>query len=305
MRRSRLITRLRPDETIYSALARVWCYLGSPQPKLMNEALFDAPLPVIDSDLPVGLEAIVASGVFGQLDVTDALHERTLFPYYAHYVDPPRADVGAEAMFSVGRWPHAELRSWSGLVPPVDHLRFCPRCCEEMLVDHPDQWWRRAHQLPSVLVCPDHGEPLRESTVSRQARSSDYIPAAPETCPGDAAAVVASLNSRERGDLLALARASDMLLDREYEQHPDDRRMEYLRRLERLGLLNRAGMADLGKVARALDGWWGSTLRLWPGLLRDGRCRQRWLGALLWGEHGSPPLHHLLLEQMLDGRGLS
>lgn len=301
---SRLLTRLRPDETLYSAAARLCGYLGSPHARLMNEALFEASLPVIDSDLPVGLHAVVGSGVFGRGDVADALHEWTLFPYYAHYVAPLRADVGAEAMFSLGRWPHGVLRSWSAAVPPIDRLRFCPRCCQEMLTDHPDLWWRRAHQLPSVLVCPDHGEPLRESPVSRGARSSAYLPATAEMCPGDAAAVVVDINPREQSDLLALARASEILLDRECDQHPDDRRMEYLRRLDRLGLLNRAGMADLGKVARALDGWWGTTLRFWPGLQQDGRCRQRWLGALLWGEHGSPPLHHLLLERMLDGRGV-
>lgn len=67
-----------------------------------------------------------------------------------------------------------------------------------------------------------------------------------------------------------------------------------------LSLLNRKGEADLGKVAKAIDGYWGDSLDFWPGLRKDGRCEQRWLGALLWGEHRSPPLHHILLEGLLN-----
>lgn len=92
------------------------------------------------------------------------------------------------------------------------------------------------------------------------------------------------------------------LLDTRCDAHPDDRRIRYLAALKRLGLLNRVGEAKLGAVAKAMDGYWGRTLDLWPGLAGNGRCAQGWLGTLLLGGRDSPPLHHLLLDGMLSGR---
>lgn len=103
-----------------------------------------------------------------------------------------------------------------------------------------------------------------------------------------------------RADLLALARAGDDLLDLSCDTHPDDRRELYLQRLGRLGMLNRLGEAKLPAVAGVMDARWSAVLGHWPGLARDGRCVQGWLGALLMGRHGSPPLHHLLLEGALN-----
>ena len=73
-------------------------------------------------------------------------------------------------------------------------------------------------------------------------------------------------------------------------------------RLDRLSLLNRAAEAKLPALAMAMDQYWGNTLALWPRLMSNGRCAQKWLGTLLLGEHDSPPLHHLLLEGMLVAR---
>ncbi|MFX8335603.1 TniQ family protein, partial [Acinetobacter baumannii] len=37
------------------------------------------------------------------------------------------------------------------------HLRFCTDCRLEMTTQVGETWWRRSHQLPGVLMCPDHG----------------------------------------------------------------------------------------------------------------------------------------------------
>jgi len=65
-------------------------------------------------------------------------------------------------------------------------------------------------------------------------------------------------------------------------------------------MINKAGEAKLSTIAAAMDRRWGSLLSLWPDLSDNGRCSQSWLGALLMGEHGSPVLHYLLLEGMLE-----
>lgn len=111
--------------------------------------------------------------------------------------------------------------------------------------------------------------------VHRRTRRKAYALATNEACHIDAPAVVDGADYREMDDLIRLARASAALLDARCAVHPDDRREDNLRRLKRLGMLNRAGEANLYKVAKAMDGRYGSTLLLWPDLISNGRCGQR------------------------------
>jgi hypothetical protein len=295
------ITTPRYDETLYSTMARASRYLGSPRPRLLHEALFGADLPVFD-DLPVGLNRVIAADIFGPAKFDDAVHGWTLFPYYSHYVLPSRAVAAVQAMAGVGQWPHEALRSWTSAAEPPLSLRFCLSCREDMREQYPDLWWRRAHQLPSALVCPDHGEMLRETGVLRDERRRRYVPATLDLCDFGRPQIREGLEPRVTNDLVALARMSAALLGRQRDSHPDNRRDSYLSRLERLDLLNRAAEAKLPALAMALDQFWGNTLDLWPRLRSNGRCAQKWLGTLLRGEHESPPLHHLLLEGMLAAR---
>ena len=298
----RALGQLRHDELLYSAMARISTYLGSPPRGRLHGALFDVEVPVFDSDLPVGLGAVVRSGLFGPADLQGAADEWTLFRYYTHYVAPARAKAVLSAMAGRGRWPFEPLGGPSPTLPPVDRLRFCLECREDMLERHSDLWWRRTHQLPSTMVCPDHGSALRLSSVTRERRRAGYEPSTLGVCPSDAPVQAGRQEPRVMRDLLVIARASDGLLDADGGEHPEDRRMRYLVGLDRLRFLNRAGEANLHGVARAMDGYWGTTLDVWPGLRSARQCEQRWLGELLLSARDSPPLHHLLLELMLVGR---
>ncbi|QCB43627.1 hypothetical protein E5673_16475 [Sphingomonas sp. PAMC26645] len=293
-----VLTRPRADETLYSVMARASRYLGSPRPRLLHVALFGADLPVFD-DLPVGLDRVTASGVFGSCDDGEATREWTLFPYYAHYAGPGLARVAARAMAGEGRRPQEILGGQWFTVPPPGRPRFCSACCAAMLARNDDLWWRRVHQLPSVMVCPDHGVPLRLSTLEPADRRKRYIAASPGICPPDTTPVFEGREPWVMATLLELARQSESVLNDCGATHPDDRREVYLQALDGLGLLNRIGEANLPGIAKAMDARWGGSLDLWPRLRRDGRCEQGWLATLLTGEHVGPPLHHLLLEGLL------
>ena len=298
---SALVVGVRRDETLYSALARAGRLLGGPKRGALQAALFGADVPVFD-DMPVGLDRIAASRVFGDVCVLEVVREWTLFPYYAHYAPPARARAVVGVMAGDGGWPHDVLASWTAATPPPDRFRFCVTCCSEMATVADGRWWRRVHQLPSALVCPDHAEVLRESTLDRKTRRRAYVAASHAICPVDAPCVVEVEDVRVLSDLVQLARQSDLLLNGWDEVHPDDRRTGYLDGLHRLGLVNRLGEANLPGLAVAMDGYWGSTLDLWPRLRNNGRCEQGWLHALLMREDRSPPLHHLLLEGLLGAR---
>ena len=293
---SRLLTRPRYDETLYSALARASIYLGSPPRSRLHDALFGVDISIFD-DLPVGIGRVVSCGAFGPADVDGAIHEWTMFPYYAQFTPIDRSREAARRMEGEGQWPHEALGC--GTAAPT-RLRFCRSCRVDMLAQHDDAWWRRTHQLPSTLVCPEHGETLMQSMVTRERHRTSYVTPTADECPEGAAAVAIFDGGVALDDLLALARVGDVLLDERCETHPDDRREAYLQRLGRLGMLNRVGEAKLPSVSDLVDARWYRVLGRWPGLARNGRCVQGWLGTLLMGGHGSPPLHHLLLEGALE-----
>jgi hypothetical protein len=195
---------------------------------------------------------------------------------------------------------HQKLGSWGGTVPPPVGLRFCLECQEEMIAEEGHLWWRRGHQMPSALVCPDHGTILREVPASQNRGDDRYVPASFTICDARADRVIEQVAPHVMSDLKGLARASDLLLDDYRQVHPDDRREYYLQELDTAGMLNKAGEANLFQIAQAMTRYWGDTLRIWPGLQANGECSQRWLGALLWGGESSPPLHHLLLSGLLE-----
>lgn len=298
---SRALVRPRYDETLYSMAARLSVYLGVPTAGDLHRAVFVGDMPVFDGALPAGIGRVVDAGVFGPADVAGAIREWTLFPYHAAFVEPARLAATERAMGGLGEWPQGALGGWPGSVPVPNVLRFCLECREDMLSRHADLWWRRSHQLPGVMMCPDHGTRLSRSSVDG-ARSSRYVAADLACCPTSAPPVVCRQEPRVERDLLTISQMSDALLDREPHGCLDDDRESYLRRLARLRLLNRRGEADLHGIALAMDRCWGSTMGMWSGLTRGGRCAEGWLGQMLWSGRASPPLHHVLLRGMLDSR---
>jgi len=292
------VTPLRRDETLYSAAARLSRYVGAKGRMALQLAFFGEDGAVFD-EMPTGLARIVDSGAFPRIALEDAVREWTLFPYYSHYAEPRRRRETEAVMAGDGGWPHKELGSWTWAAPPPNLLRFCPECQVDMLDAHGEVWWRRTHQLPSTLVCARHGVMLRASTVDRAKRRRAYVAASPETCPADAPSVAEEADPRVLNDLLRLAGEGDVLLNDRDDIHPDERRESYLEGLAALDQLNRLGEAKLPGIAEAMRRYWGTTLDHWPTLRRGDAVEQGWLHRLLVGEHGSPPLHHMLLEGWL------
>lgn len=65
-------------------------------------------------------------------------------------------------------------------------FRFCPDCNEEDERNYGEIYWHRIHQTTGVLVCPYHGVPLHNSTVSFQSYNRhEYHASSPENCPTD------------------------------------------------------------------------------------------------------------------------
>src|SRR5574343_1815133 len=154
------------DELLYSLLARYHRHVGSSSPKQTLDDLFGCRGVIARLDLQgsLGLLSTHLPPGWGMGPERLAV-DYTLFPYYLAFQP---ADVRKRVLRALIGGSLAGLHLLLGLAPAasrVRQLRFCPECVLEMERTHGEPYWRRTHQLPGVLLCPDHGVILRSSAI--------------------------------------------------------------------------------------------------------------------------------------------
>ena len=188
-----------PGELLYSVLARYHRHMGAPSPIQSTEAVFGRRLIVASIDLPGYVQALSGRLPPGFGWTADRMiDELTLLPYYTGFQPEGvsrRARIAMKSGQTDGLFVRLGMAAFR--VGRVTRLRFCPECLREMQARYGETYWRRDHQLPGVLVCPEHGCPLRASGVSTTAWSRHvFVPADRMACPWNAPALMSSRNER-------------------------------------------------------------------------------------------------------------
>lgn len=296
---------IHPKELFYSVLARYHRHMGAPSPIQSMEALFGRRLVVASVDLPGDLQALADRLPVGFGWTAERfIDELTLMPYYTAFQPA-----------SVRRWARqAMLRGeTNGLLVRlgiaafragrVTRLRFCASCMQQMRLQHGEYYWRRDHQLPSVLVCPDHGCPLQASTVSVDALSRHICVAADQkSCPWNAPALVPARDRRLLSKLHRLANASRALME-----HPVPARSalewtrHYRQGVQRAGLAYSADRVYQQRFQEKFREHHRGTLTQWPELMTGLVSRGDWLPAMVRKHRKAfHPLQHILLQDFID-----
>jgi hypothetical protein len=162
-----------------------------------------------------------------------------------------------------------------------------------------ETYWRRAHQLPGVAVCIEHGVALHVTSVRfRSAERHDFVGASPRHLEQGEGAREFSEVELERGRLFA--RASAALLD----QVPQGigAPLDYRPRLRELGYLRRGD--GLERLQADIEAHFGP--KLLDAMLKPGPSGERlkWLSELTRAPRRAlHPVKHLLLTQALDALG--
>lgn len=293
-----------PGELLYSLLARYHQHMGAPSSIHTMEALYGYRLVVASLDLPGHLRALADRLPAGAgWTATSIADELTLLPYYTA-CEP--AAVRRQARDAMLRGQTDGLLMRLGMAAfragRVTRCRFCSSCVQQMHDQYGEYYWRRDHQLPGVLVCPDHGCPLQASTVSLTARGRHiYVAADSRTCPRDAPVLVSS----QKGDVLAnlqrLAIVSRALLeDPGPARSPEEWTTCYRQRLQRAGLAYSARRIDQRRLREKFDHYHRSVLVHLAGLMEDKDFRGDWLAAMVRKRRGAfHPLQHVLLRDFL------
>ncbi len=256
--------------------------------------------------LPGRLGYLAAALPAGSPYTVDSLVDRhTLYPVYAAFLAPRaraylRADMVAPAagLVRLGAYERS-LR----VARPV-RLRYCPSCTDDDRRSHGEAYWRRAHQVPGVDVCPMHETTIESSAVAigsgpmrrRFVTAEEAIGRAPRARAANAPAHEA---------LLGLARDATWLLD-----HPEagppaaagtrglhDR---YRALLQERGCAAGDGSVDVAALTRAVTTVWPREVLARLGCPIGGRGGDNWLGRLAGAAPCQlHPLHHLIFLRAL------
>lgn len=295
-----------PEELLYSVLARYHRHVGSPGPVHTQQALFDNRRVIATYDLPGHLQ-LLAQRIppDRELNCDRIINTLTLYPYFTAF-EPPYLQSKVRQAMKQGKIEnlHVKLGLAAFRVGRITRLRFCHECTHEMRVRYGETYWRRDHQLPSVMVCPEHGCLLQESEVSfTQHSRHEFIAATSRNCLYHARAIVSepNLSSSVMLNLHRLARLSADLLN-----HPPTSRTYagwtyfYRSRMLEVGLARASNTMNQQLFHEKFRSFYGETLDALPNVLENGEIGGEWLATMVRKHRkASHPLFHLLVQDFI------
>lgn len=147
-----------PDETLHSLLSRYHQLSGNYNERQSLHELLGSHTLVVTSHLPSRLNYLAKVLPEGACDANTLIDEMTVFPYYRPFLSARQIRLSVMAM----RGDNAEsLKIRLGLVAgrlgSSNSFRYCDECLAEDADIHGQGYWHRAHQLPGVMVCFQHG----------------------------------------------------------------------------------------------------------------------------------------------------
>lgn len=296
-----------PDELEYSVVCRYHRHTGGFSYSETAWDLFGRDFVKASLSLPGGQDALAATlAPDGGLTGEDLVRRLTLHDYYAAFVPPDRAaaalacqrsgSIGAGIVFGVSAF----------YIPEPKALKFCCECLVDMEAVRGEMWWRRAHQLPGMLVCPEHGSLLRESSVhfGRNGLNSLWG-ACRHHCPDDAPMTIGRQEPKVMAFLLDVARRSAALLESgRHEMSYQERRDDYKHRLLATGLMRSTKTLNVPAFVATARDFLAPIGALLSDRLTTDIGIESWAYDLLRrSERNSHPLLHILMEKLLDGLG--
>ena len=299
-----------PDELLYSVLARYHRHIGLPCPMQTMQSLFGKKNAIASIDLQ-GYLADLAIRIPPErgLTVNRIIESLTLFPYVTAF-EPPTMQTQVKQSMVLGNVEnlHVRLGLTTSRVGRIQKLRFCLQCSKTMIANYEELYWRRDHQISSVLVCPEHGCPLMESDVSFIQHSRyEFVAATPDNCPQNARTIISLTDQVTLSHLHSLARLSNELLNNPQKPRTFTGWTAYYRNkmIEAELTLSDCRM-DQQRLSQEIRSFYGCTLNLLPNVLDGSKFTGNWLKAMVRKHRkATHPLYHLLVQNFLAQRDLA
>lgn len=294
----KLLTRLYPDELIYSGIAREACHYGHVSPKGLLASVYGHRSVLAVPDLPGSLGALAQSvNKVWECTPESLAIDHTLVGYYTHHLGREKRMEVVQQMLTSGGNLQVRLGVCAGSAIQPRAFRICLQCHQDDCRKYGEPFWHRAHHLPGVLVCNRHGEVLHETDVAyRPTGRHEHVAAPIDLSSTRLRPLVGHLSRPEVAS--EVAKRSVRLLEgdaRDEASLPDYRAV-----LRLCGFVGgRGGAAYLRAAFRAC---FGSDL-LEASLRTTGKDCLQWLDEVLRAPRRSMhPYRHVLMDAFLWSR---
>ena len=289
-----------PDELLYSVIARYAVHNGICSSKKLVEELFLNRNAAAVVDFPGHLNTFVNQiAHLHPYTVDDWIQLHTLYPAYLPFVPPERAyQIIQSAKSNNANDIHTRMGVAAATISTPKYLRICKQCYIEQQWRYGESYWQRTFQLPGVVVCPIHSQPLSITDVLYHPNSKfSFMPARQFN-------IISHFDKpeirRSIGYLSNLANSFYDLLNSSNTVHFTFQQLSqfYFQLANNHGLTKGSRVLH-GEVVEKLIDYWPSKLlfQLDPALVPS----IGWV-TLLFRKHRkfSHPLHHLLIWHCFD-----
>jgi hypothetical protein len=156
-----------PDELYFGYAGRMRTELMALSTNAFNRSAFGTTAVHASSDFPARARAMATRASFSpSLSPDKLIWRHTFFPYYTAYLPRRERDRHLLKVLSGDlQGLHLRLGISSSTVKSVGKFRYCPSCWQLTMEQRGEVFARRLFQLPGVLVCPDHEEPLCSTDI--------------------------------------------------------------------------------------------------------------------------------------------
>lgn len=289
-------------ELLYSVIARLKVHLVSISPKNLITMLFDNRNAAAIIDLPCNLQKLIDK-MPGSWPYTaeGLIYDNTLYPFYAPFLSK---DTSSK-LFGLMRGNNGgSIHTITGImasdIKTIDALRFCPLCFARDIKEYGEGSWYRVHQVPGVLMCPEHAALLLESSIRLPLMNKhEYYHANRSVCKVYPFAV--KYSAKTMAFLLDLAKDVQWLVNERILPKGlnwfHDRYMELL--IER-GFATCSGRVDQIRLHEAFTSFYGKEFL--DSVQSPLEGQDSWLARLVRKPRVAVhPIRHLLLIRFLTG----
>lgn len=292
------------DETLYGRMSRFHRLTGSHTDRASLQSLIGLHTHVIMSALPSKLDEFVSrlppdANVLAE----DLITTNTPYFYYTAFLP---ADRHAKIVAAMRGDSVSGIKMFLGLMASRlgahNNLRFCRRCFDVDRHTYGQAYWHRAHQLPGVLVCPIHEEPLNMlGWIEIEMNRHKLLLPDDEFCSRHSRQVVMTQAQHEVA--LRIARLSDALLRRDIPSLDAQSAFEIHRsNAARSGLLRSNGWIYIDMLNEKLCSYCANMPTFGEYLILRTKM-ESWALKLLRKSRGRAihPMKHLVLLDCLSG----
>lgn len=295
-----------PDETLYSVAARYHFMSGNTTSTETCKSLFGNHNGGLLHDFPSGIN--IFSQCTGCMDGNpqEIMQRLTILPYFEPFVPVSTITLVKEALLA----NQSEKLKFFLCLPPsmveITHpLKACPACISVDIASTGFPYWHRTHQLPGVLMCPEHQCPLLISPckINRLSKRQYLLPTHIDQAQPLLESEIISFKNEKL--LINLAVEAQYFLRENLPSfNPIALRKTYLYGLKRQEWLSNGGNVRQREFQQAFVSHYAPLCNIpcFAPLLASIGGTDTWLSSLVRKQRGSKhPLKHLLLIVFLFG----